>query len=499
MGPREDERSRHRVRHGAGGAAVEGGASVVAARALTRRSSKTARDPLVAYHELLEDPGIAEASAAMLAEGQRERRLVFGDRPLCVSLRPNLISEWQYAEVNAAAEAIYAALLRLERALLTDDELRRQLDLDPREEELALADPGFRAASPSSRLDGFIGEDGVIRFVEYNAESPAGMAYNDELSQVFASLPVMKRFQEKFRCAVVQTRGRQLSAMLRAHRARSEQSPAIAIVDWRGLPTLTEFEMFQRFFESRSIPTVICAPEDLTYSRGALRANGRLVNVVYRRVLTSELLAKGDISRALVRAYLEGAVTVVNSFRAKLLHKKMSLALLSDDRYAALYTALQRAAIAKHIPWTRKIREGHTTYEGKVVDLGDFVIAHRDRLVLKPNDEYGGKRVVLGWTIDQHEWEQAFLTALESSYVVQERVPVPRYPFPVVLGRMHFLDLSIDHDPYLFWGRVSGTLARVSSSALLNVTAGAGSVVPTYVIAGGQRGARQRSAARNGA
>ena len=472
---------------------------MVAARALARRRSTTTRDPLVAYHELLEDPRLADESASVLAEGQRKRRLVFGDRPLCVSLRPNLISDWQYAEVNAASEAIYAALGRLERALLDDEDLRRELDLDPQEEALALRDPGFRATSPSARLDGFIGEDGVIRFVEYNAESPAGMAYNDELSQVFASLPVMKRFQQEFRCAVVQTRGRQLSAMLRAHRARSERSPTIAIVDWRGLPTLTEFEMFQRYFESRSIPTVICAPEDLTYSRGALRANGRVINVVYRRVLTSELLAKGDVSRPLVRAYLDGAVTVVNSFRAKLLHKKMSLALLSDDRYAALYTTPQRAAIAKHIPWTRKVREGHTTYGGKVVDLGDFVIGNRERLVLKPNDEYGGKGVVLGWTIDQHEWEQSFLTALESSYVVQERVPVPRYPFPVVLGRMHFLDLSIDHDPYIFWGRVSGTLARISSSALLNVTAGAGSVVPTYVIAGGPRGARERSAARNDA
>jgi uncharacterized circularly permuted ATP-grasp superfamily protein len=478
---------------------VEGGASVVAARALARRRSVAARDPVVAYHELLEDPGLAEASTAVLTEGQRKRRLVFGDRPLCVSLRPNLISDWQYAAVNEASQTIYAALGRLERALLDDEDLRRQLDLDPQEEALALRDPGFRAASPSARLDGFIGVDGVIRFVEYNAESPAGMAYNDELAQVFASLPVMKKFREKFQCSVVPTRGRQLTAMLRAHRSRSERSAAIAIVDWRGLPTLTEFEMFQRYFESRGVPTVICAPEDLTYSRGTLRARGKPINLVYRRVLTSELLAKDDVSRPLVKAYLEGAVTVVNSFRAKLLHKKMSLALLSDDRYGALYTPPQRAAIAKHIPWTRKIREGHTTYAGKIVDLGDFVIAHRERLVFKPNDEYGGKGVVLGWTIDQHEWEQSFLAALASSYVVQERVDVPRHPFPVVLGQMHFLDLSIDHNPYLFWGGVSGCLARVSSSALLNVTAGAGSVVPTYVIAGGPIGARERRTARSDA
>ncbi|HKC91766.1 MAG TPA: hypothetical protein VKE23_10615, partial [Candidatus Limnocylindria bacterium] len=246
----------------------------MAARAVRRGGSRT-RDPLVAYHELLEDPVLAAESAAMLTEGQRERRLVFGDRPLCVSLRPNLISDWQYAAVNEASETIYAALGRLERALLEDEDLRRELDLDPQEEALALRDPGFRAASPSARLDGFIGVDGVIRFVEYNAESPAGMAYNDELAQVFASLPVMKKFREKFACEVVPTRGRQLAAMLRAHRARSEHPPAIAIVDWRGLPTLTEFEMFQRYFESRGVPTVICAPDDLTYSRGSLRASGK--------------------------------------------------------------------------------------------------------------------------------------------------------------------------------------------------------------------------------
>ncbi len=441
-----------------------------------------AAPPLERYHALLEDPAVAQASVEVLAEGQRARRLVFGDRPLCVALRPNLISRRQYEDINASAETLYRALGRLERALLRDETLRRELDLEPQEERLALADPGFSAASPSARLDGFVGDDGVIRYVEYNAESPAGMAYNDELVAVFETLPVMKAWRKTFRARAVPTRKRQLAAMLRADRARGGGAPTIAIVDWRGLPTLTEFEMFQRFFEEQGLATIICAPEDLTFSRGRLRANGKAIDLVYRRVLTSELLAREEIAKPLVSAYLAGAVTVVNSFRAKLLHKKMSLALLSDDRYEKLYTAAERAAIARHIPWTRKVREGHTTYGRTVVDLADFIVANRDRLTLKPNDEYGGKGVVLGWTLDQHEWEQAFLASLTSSYVVQERVPVPRYPFPVALDRMHFLDLSIDHDPYLFWGKVHGCLTRLSSSALLNVTAGAGSVVPTYIV-----------------
>jgi len=435
---------------------------------------------VVAWNALLADGATAAACAETLTQGQRDGGAMWGDRPLCVSLRPNFVTKRQYAANAAASEALYGALGRLERSLLRDDELRRELDLSAEEDRLALADPGFTAASPSSRLDGFV-SDGVIRYVEYNAESPAGMAYNDVLVKIFDRLPAMRAFRKKYRARPVRAASKQLTAMSRAH---GRKVGTIAIVDWTGLPTLTEFQMFQRAFTESGVKTLICAPEDLTYRAGRLRAKGTPIDVVYRRVLLSELLAKPEVARPLLKAYLAGDVTVVNSLRAKLLHKKMSLALLSDDRYARLYTPPQRRAIAKHVPWTRKVREGHTTYGDKVIDLTEFVLRNRERLVLKPNDEYGGKGVILGWTVDKTEWEQALIGSLTTSSVVQEKVPVPREPFPVVLDKVHFLDLSVDCDPYLFWGRVGGVLTRLSSSALLNVTAGAGSVVPTYLVEG---------------
>jgi uncharacterized circularly permuted ATP-grasp superfamily protein len=455
---------------------VEGRTSLVEPGHIVSRTLS----PIAVYHAALEEPGVADASAAVLAEGQREARAVFGDRPLCVSLRPNLVSRRDLLAYTKASEDLYGALGRLERSLLRDDDLRRELDLDPQEEQLALAGPGFRASSPSSRLDGFV-SDGVIRYVEYNAESPAGMAYNDVLVAIFERLPAMRAFRKRFRAKPLRAAKRQLTVLRRAH---GKPIGTIAIVDWRGLPTLTEFEMFQSLMEAQGIRALICAPQDLSYRGGRLRCGSVAIDVVYRRVLLSELLARPQVAKALLQAYLGGDVTVVNSFRAKLLHKKMSLALLSDDRYGALYTPAQRRAIARHVPWTRKVREGHTTYGTKNIDLVDFVMRQKDRLVLKPNDEYGGKGVILGWTVERHEWEQTLLTALTASYVVQEKVPVPREPFPVLLDRMHFLDLAVDCDPYLFWGKVGGQLTRLSSSALLNVTAGEGSVVPTYVVEG---------------
>jgi len=379
----------------------------------------------------------------------------------------------RYDHAVAAAQGVHSALAALEKAVLADPSLRAELGLHPEEERLAMCDPGFKHSSPSVRLDSFFADE--VRFVEYNAESPAGMAYSDNLSAIFAGLPVMKAFRKQFRGAFMSTRRHQLRSMLNAFRqwGRGDR-PVIAIVDWEGLPTAPEFEMFKAFFEEAGHKTVICDPRSLELRRGRLYAKSTAVNLVYRRVLTSELLARGDDTRVLRDAYVAGAACVVNSFRAKLLHKKMSLALLSDPRYARLYTAAQRAAIRRHIPWTRKVRP----------ELAEDIARRRETLVLKPNDEYGGKGVILGWTATQSEWEAAIETATTQSYVVQEAVKIPHVPFPVALDGLRIIDLMVDLDPYLFDGRPAGCLTRLSSSALLNVTAGAGSIVPTYVVEG---------------
>ena len=431
------------------------------------------KDPVAAFHALLENERLAADSVQALSDGQRERRLMFGERPLCVAMRPQLLTSRRYQQAVSAAEGVASALAALEKVVLQDTELRRELGLESEEERLAMADPGFKFSSPSVRLDSFFADE--VRFVEYNAESPAGMAYSDNLTDVFKQLPVMKAFRKRFRGKFLPTRRRQLGAMLHAFRQWGKSAtPVIAIVDWEGLPTAPEFEMFKTFFEEAGIKTVICDPRTLEFRRGKLYARGKAVNLVYRRVLTSELLARGDDTLALREAYVAGAACVVNSFRAKLLHKKMSLAQLSDDRYQRLYTPAQRAAIRRHVPWTRRVRP----------ELVAQIARRRKSMVLKPNDEYGGKGVVLGWTVDQAAWEAAIEVAITESYVVQEAVEIPRVPFPVALDGIRYMDLAVDLDPYLFNGRAGGFMTRVSAAALLNVTAGAGSVVPTFVVEG---------------
>ena len=109
---------------------------------------------------------------------------------------------------------------------------------------------------------------------------------------------------------------------------------------------------------------------------------------------------------------------------------------------------------------------------------------NRERLVLKPNDDYGGRGIVLGWTVTAEKWQDAIRGALEEPYIVQQRVTIPEEPFPSwVDGALDIYDRSLDTAPYVSHGRfVEGCLTRISTDELLNVTAGGGSNVPTLLL-----------------
>src|SRR4029450_12446919 len=168
-------------------------------------------------------------------------------------------------------------------------------------------------------------------------------------------------------------------------------------------------------------------------------------------------------------------VYLVNPFRCKIMHKKASFELLNDETYASWFTSNERAAIARSIPWTRWMADRRTTSHGRSVELLDFVRENRARLVLKPNDDYGGHGVYFGPHLDQAAWENAITAGLSADYVVQETVDLSPEEFPI-FNQMEWKlqPMFVDTNPFLFSGKVCGAMVRLSNSPIVNVTSGGG-------------------------
>jgi uncharacterized circularly permuted ATP-grasp superfamily protein len=439
------------------------------------------------YHDALQDRAIAHASAEVLDRQLRHDGLFFGERPLCGVLRPRFLSLGQYQQLATACALVGSAFEKVRVAAMADSALRAQFGLTAWEEQLIHADPGFDVASPTSRLDAFFADgEGGLKFTEYNAETPAGAAYNDALSRAFLSLPVMHEFSRTHIAVPLPAAPSVVHALLNAYyRWRGvREAPTIVILDWKEVPTYSEFVLFEREFRALGIDAFIGDPRDAEYANGRLMIGGKHVTLIYKRVLIDELVTREGLDSPVIQAVRDGAVCMVNPFRCKMLHKKASLAVLSDERQASLLTTAESAAVAAHVPWTRVVEGRHTQYGDRRVDLLEFIAANRATLVLKPNDEYGGKGIVLGWTVNDAEWEAAIATALAEPYIVQERVEVPSELWPAWAdGALHLGERMLDTAPFLADGiTMSGCLTRIATDPLLNVTAGGGSNVPTFLV-----------------
>ncbi|MCG8347449.1 MAG: circularly permuted type 2 ATP-grasp protein [Chloroflexales bacterium] len=468
---------------------------------------------VAAYHDLL-DEASARDTFQRLDAAIRRRGMLVGknrDRLVCEVLRPRFIVPSQYAVLQPASELVGRAIQKVGAACLTDETLLAPYALTPVERELLAMDPGYMGAALFGRLDGFLAADGSwCWFVESNLESPAGIAYEDALVKDFLALPVMQAFIRDYPVQVFTLWKRLHALLLDAWRvwsgpaANAGSVPNVAIVDYRSAATWPEFEFLRDRFRAAGTPTVVVDPSELSYDGKQLYATipGQAslpIGLVYRRILQHEFLARSDLSHPLVRAYADGRVCVVNPWRSKPVHTKLIMALLSDaeNSAATLLNEAEHAAVQAHIPWTRQVRPGPTTYQGeRVVDLLDFVLRNRDRLVLKPNDEYGGSGVLLGWEASEAQWRGALAAALHGPWVVQERVPIPQEEYPTWRPEtgLQIAPRNVDSDPCVFGAglpgglpiQAAGCLTRIASTALLNVSAGGGAAPPTFLLTDGE-------------
>jgi hypothetical protein len=422
------------------------------------------------------DRGINAELFARLAAEQRTLGLLHGERALCPFLRPLILARAQYDAVARAARILAGAFERLIEAALADEELLAELDPTAREATMARIDPGYGYACVTSRLDAYLDGDD-FQFLEYNAENPAGIADQSQLERVLFALPHMREFLARYPHWLPRPHARLLTTLVAVYRewGGAVERPQIAIVDWEGVSTESEFRILQDYFTAEGYPTIIADPRALTFDGVHLRAADFRIDILYKRVVIHEFLERCDETHPLVRAYAERRVCMVNSFRSKLAHKKLGFAILSDPRHAHLFTPAELEAIRRHIPWTRRVRPGLTTFDGGEDDLVEILRRERERLVLKPNDDYGGAGVVIGWETGAADWERAITHALAASYVVQERAPVRKVEMGVFAeDRLTREEMFVDFNPYLFRGETEGALVRLSAFSLCNVSSGGG-------------------------
>jgi len=441
-------------------------------------------DAVVRYNKLLETGPYRDLSwAETLHQHMEDKGLSAGGRLICPFLRPNFISRRQYEHLVKTGEALIGAIDRMEQMVLSQPALLTRLELLPAEKMLASIDPGYQSFEVTARLDSHL-SNGNLHFVQYNADSPVGAGYADALADLFWDTPPMKEIRKKHSLTHVASRKYLLQALLKAYKQwGGTKKPHIAIVEFR--PSYhsgqSEYELFQDYFRRVGYAVEIVSPEQLEYRNRILRKGAFEIDLVYRRMGVQEFLVHFDLGHPLVQAYRDRAACVINSFRSELGHKKAMFGLLTDEALIGKFPAAERKAIREHVPWTRLVAAIKTTYEDRPIDLMDFIARNRERLALKPNDDYSDQHTYLGWEMDNVGWERALKQAMRTPYVVQERVKPTRSVFPLMsFGHLEFREMQVDVHPHAYLGKVQGCSSWVSGGK--SGFSSAAGLTPTFVL-----------------
>ncbi|HEX2234149.1 MAG TPA: hypothetical protein VHG69_12390, partial [Thermoleophilaceae bacterium] len=177
-----------------------------------------------------------------------EHDVVFGGAPIPFVLMPHFISPGQLRRVRRAVACLSAVLDRFCDAYPDDARLREELALPPAEDALVRLDPGYSRPLRICRLDAFLqGYD--VRFLEFNADSPAGIGYTDVLHEGLEQAIRLPRVNAEFETAYTPMLPVLVETLLDAYRelrsTRGDlpESPRMALVDVDTSPSMPEFRI----------------------------------------------------------------------------------------------------------------------------------------------------------------------------------------------------------------------------------------------------------------
>lgn len=204
---------------------------------------------------------------------------------------------------------------------------------------------------------------------------------------------------------------------------KGEMPKTVLIADFNDTGTPDEFLMFKEHFENNGVKCIIEDISNLDYNedKNRLIAKGEEIDLVYRRVVMSDLVRRKDDSKAFIEAYLNDAAVYVGSFRSQVVHNKVFFSVAHMDETKEFLTDEENEFVKKHIPFTARF-EGDEAFFNEIV-------RKKDKYIFKPTDLNAARGVYTGRSMSEDEFIKTAKENFNTDYIYQEFVTPKELPF----------------------------------------------------------------------
>ncbi len=418
---------------------------------------------------VLRDFDAHTASGRAQIEEMRRGTATYKGVPIKFGYLPKYFSREGFAKLKSDLEQAWRILVRVIEEYLDEPDYRALFGFPPELEEMILRRPAYSTLLPVCRLDIFLNEEtGEFKFCEFNADGSSAMNENAELYRTYRNTLLYREMDKLYEQEMFELFDSWVETFLRIYaegqNTESHKLPAVAIVDFleKG-SSAAEFTAFREAFERAGCRAYVAEIRDMRYENGRLlTGEGHTVDAVYRRAVTSDILAHREEVMPFLQAVRDRSVCLIGDFCTQVVHDKVLFRILHDPRTSAFLSEEDKAFISDHVPFTAMLTR-------ETADRED-VRKDKDRWIIKPRDSYGAHGIYPGRLCSEEEWNAQLDLRADTDYILQEFVTPCRtdniYFGVENPGWQSFSNMT---GVYLYGGHVAGIYSRASVTPIISV------------------------------
>lgn len=346
-------------------------------------------------------------------------------KPVPFLYHPMFWTEKDIENFKKINDNIISITNKITERFLRDEDFRAKFRYPEFLNELIAIDNGYDINAPIGRFDIFYEDYENFKFCEINTDGSSAMNEDNIIARILSETKAFQDFSQEYDMEYFELLDSWVKESIKIYDRydRGEGKPNVAIVDFVESGTPNEFEDFKKTYIKNGYNCIIADPRDLKYRDGKLYKDDYRIDLIYRRIVTFELVEKIDEIDDFIQAYKDRAVCVIGSIRSQIMHNKIIFAILHEDDTLEGLSEEERDFIKSHIPYT-KIFAG---------DRGIFeeALKNKDRFIMKPMDLNASQGVFAGRDLNSQDWEKKLSEVWEKDYIIQEFVVPYRRDFIV--------------------------------------------------------------------
>ena len=339
---------------------------------------------------------------------------IYKGKPVPFLYHPMFFTEKDIDAFEKIGDTLISITNKITQAYLDSKEFRKKFGYSELLEELILIDNGYDINVPIGRFDLFYKDEDNFKFCELNTDGSSAMNEDNTIGNILLGTEGIKNLGQKYNLSSFELIDRWVEDSISIFKAWNDkiENPNVAIVDFTESGTSAEFQVFKEIFIRKGYEAIIVDPRNLEYRNGNLYSGDFKIDLVYRRMVTFELIKNADEIPGFIEAYKDKVFCCIGSIKSQIIHNKIIFKILHDEDTLNLLSEDERRFIKKHIPLTGLFKG----YE----DIYNEVLNNKDKYIMKPLDLNASRGVYTGRDLTQEEWKERLEESWDKDYLYQE-------------------------------------------------------------------------------